>query len=193
MKQQAVAGFCLATFFVTSVFCSIYLEKFDFGPFLVSKYQYQLKNSSSACIKTMSPKNLNDLGPRVKFVLQQSAPGLVWLGVCVCNVIIKRGQEEVMLPASDTERVDKAKAILTNSLEQFVMLFASQLCLVTYLTGKQALNIIPSLNLLYIVGRIFFFLGYPKKRSFGFLLGFEPILLSMGYVGYRWFQAFRLV
>ena len=144
-------------------------------------------------LQSMNGRSLNDLGPRVKFVLQQTVPGLIWLGFCVINVIASRKKDDVMLPRDDTESIEHAKNILTNSIEQFIMLFASQLSLVTYLTGRQALNIIPSINLLYIIGRIFFFLGYPKRRSFGFLLGFEPILMTMAYVGYRYITSYRLV
>lgn len=79
---------------------------------------------------------------------------------------------------------------MLNSLEQFAMLFASQLILVTYLTGKQALNVIPTLNLLFLAGRIFFFLGYPRNRSFGMALTLTPVFSTIAYISYRYLKLY---
>lgn len=112
---------------------------------------------------------------------------------CVFYVISKRANSPAMLPTSGHEhRTELAKNIFLNSLEQFVILFASQLVLVTYLTGKQTLNVIPTLNLLFFVGRVLFFLGYPKYRTLGMALSMWPTLTVVGYLGYRYVKLFSI-
>ena len=138
-------------------------------------------------------QNLTELGPRIKYVLQHATPGVAWLLFCFFYVITKRVGTPAVDPTSGNERrVEVAQKILQNSLEQFAMLFACQLILVTYLTGKQTLNVVPLLNILFIVGRIFFFLGYPKYRGFGFTLGFVPLFIAIAYTSYRYVKLFGL-
>lgn len=124
-------------------------------------------------------------------MLQHSTPGVVWLLFCTFYVISKRVGTPAEVPTSGHEHLTQsAKNIFLNSLEQFIMFFVSQLILVSYLTSKQVLNLIPTLNLLFIVGRITFWLGYPMNRSFGMTLNFAPLFVTMSYIGYRYITLF---
>ena len=137
------------------------------------------------------PQNLTEIGPRLQYVLQHSTPGVVWLLFCTLYVISKRVNSPATNPTSGHEHLTEcAKLIFLNSLEQFLMSLTSQLILVTYLTPKQALNIIPVLNLLFITGRIFFWLGYPNNRGFGITLNLVPTFATILYINYRYFGLF---
>ncbi len=132
------------------------------------------------------PQNLTDIGPRIKFVLQSSTLSVVWLAFCMFNVGLRRSFTPAINPlAGHEKRTEAAKNIFTNSLEQFTMSIFSQLILVTYLEPKVILNVIPVINLLFIVGRITFWLGYPTRRAFGFNLTNMPIIATLGYITYK--------
>jgi len=136
-------------------------------------------------------QNLTQLAPRIQYVFQHSTPGVVWLLFCMFYVISKRVNTPAVDPSAGHEgRTELAKNILTNSLEQFVMSFVSQLILVTHLEPKNVLNIIPTINLLFITGRILFFVGYPRARSLGFTLNMLPTFATIGYIFYKYIRIF---
>ena len=141
--------------------------------------------------KKIKAQNLKEIGPRIQYVFQHSTPGVAWLLFCFFYVTSKRVSTPAIDPTFGHEHLTAAaKNIFLNSLEQFVMSFTSQLILVTYLTPRQVLNIIPVINILFISGRIFFWLGYPKNRSFGGCLNLFPLLATMVYIIYRYFGLF---
>ena len=106
-------------------------------------------------------------------------------------VISKRVASPAILPTSGYEHLTQvANNIFRNSSEHFLMHMISQLILITYLTAEQTLNLIPTLNLLFILGRILFFFGYPKYRSLGFFIYYVPLMSMMGYIGYRYIKLF---
>ncbi|CAG2113539.1 unnamed protein product, partial [Medioppia subpectinata] len=59
---------------------------------------------------------------------------------------------------------------LRNSCEQFLLSFVSQLILITHLEPTDVLNVIPAMNLLFVAGRVAFWVGYPVHRGVGFTL-----------------------
>jgi hypothetical protein len=68
------------------------------------------------------------------------------------------------------------RAYLQNTLEQFVILLVAHLALASVLSPP-SLKILPVLVILFIIGRITFYLGYrraPTGRAFGFALTFYP-------------------
>lgn len=73
-------------------------------------------------------------------------------------------------------------AFLQNTVEQAVLASGAYLALITVLTGP-ALSLLPSAAILFGVGRVTFFLGYPQGapgRGFGFVLTALPTLLGYG-------------
>lgn len=75
--------------------------------------------------------------------------------------------------------------ILRNSLEQIVISIVSQIIVLTYLEGEQVSRLIPMINVLFFVGRITFWIGYPLYRTFGFVLTFLPSFLMVFFSLYR--------
>lgn len=52
-------------------------------------------------------------------------------------------------------------------------LFA-QLALIAHLSPATTINIVPLINILWLIGRIAFMYGYPERRFFGFFIGGFP-------------------
>ena len=160
----------IAGLILMAVQVALYTEHLDFG-------RYQGVNAT----------DLEQVGPRLQYVLQNATPGVVWLLFSLYIVIGKRMISPALDPGAGYEHtIQLSKNIIQNSLEQFVLSVVSQLILVTYLEPKNILNIIPTLSLLFLIGRIAFWLGYPLKRGLGFFLGFWPIVATIAYIGYRY-------
>ena len=119
--------------------------------------------------------DLMDFQSKLKFTFRYLNPSASWILFCVLNVIAKRvfGQKykfaalDPMVQNRTEAKVAQANSILTNSLEQFIINALCQLALITYLNEEETLKVIPLLNMLFVVGRITFWLGYPKMRAFG--------------------------
>lgn len=95
---------------------------------------------------------------------------LIWFKINIWLVIAKRVPSRAVNPLGGHERIVEAvKNVLTNSLEQLVASLLMQISLVSYLTGNEVVKYIPLINILFFVGRVTYFLGYPKFRTFGFL------------------------
>ena len=78
--------------------------------------------------------------------------------------------------SGNEDLVEKAKNILTNTVEQTVFNFVNQLVLVSWIPQEQ-MFIVPLLAILFVVGRVSFMIGYtikPRYRTFGFILTFFP-------------------
>ena len=132
-------------------------------------------------VKTTA-KELEDLQSRIGFVFRYSTFGVMWVVVCLLSVISIRVRSPANDPTAGCEHlVQNAKNILNNSFEQLVMAVLSQLILVQHLDGEHTLNFIPALTLLFIVGRITYWLGYPQHRLFGFSLNITPLCITMFY------------
>jgi len=164
----------LAIVFLGSVTYALLYNKIDFS-------QYQ----------STTAQDLKEIGPRIKFVLQQSTLSVTWLLFCMYYVISKRAGSPAVDPLSGHEkRTEMAKNNFNNSLEQFIMSIMSQLILVTHLEPESILNVIPTLNLLFIMGRITFWLGYPKYRTFGFGVTAFPTIAVIAFNTYKYIKIY---
>lgn len=113
---------------------------------------------------------------------------LSWLVINCHLVAMSRIMTLAINPLSDNEHVIEAiKNVFTNSIEQFLLSAFSQIILIVYLNEKQVSALIPLINLLHLVGRIFFWLFYPRFRSYGFILTFLPTNIALGYGLYKLF------
>lgn len=84
--------------------------------------------------------------------------------------------------APPSERIAIPAAFLQNSLEQAVLASGVYLALVTLLSGAE-LSLIVSAIVLFCIGRMAFFRGYPggaPGRGFGMVLTLLPTLLGLG-------------
>jgi len=77
--------------------------------------------------------------------------------------------------------------ILQNTLEQFAMHSFSLLSLATFL-GPATVKFIPLACGLFTIGRITFWIGYPRNRTFGFILTMFPtslVITANMYFAYK--------
>jgi hypothetical protein len=91
-----------------------------------------------------------------------------------------------MNPLTGTEGiVVKSNNILKNAIEQLFVSIIVQISSITYMSGEEVVRCIPAMNVLYLIGRVSFFLGYPKYRTFGFCLSFFPTGVVFLYSMYK--------
>ena len=135
--------------------------------------------------------DLIDFNSRLRYVLLHLTPGIAWILLSSWFVIQKRLTSPAIDPMDGYEKVTEvSKNNLTNSCEQFLMSSVSQLILVIHLESNIILNIIPILNLMFIAGRVAFWVGYPRYRSFGFMLTNYPIIATIAYNLYKFFRVY---
>ena len=136
-----------------------------------------------------NPKRLSDMQSRMAFVVLHLTPGLGWLCFSMCLVAIKRIQSPAINPLNGYEVVvEAAKNNLTNTLEQFVMLAMCQFILTLQVSARTLINVIPAINILFLIGRITFWLGYPCYRAFGFVVTQTPIFCTVLYLLYKYIE-----
>lgn len=66
---------------------------------------------------------------------------------------------------------------LQNTLEQLIVSVSGQVILSTYLSASTITRVIPMLVVLFVTGRVLFYIGYkmhPLKRAIGFSMTFLP-------------------
>ena len=141
----------------------------------------------STFLKT-SPEDLPDLQSRIGFVLRYGTFGALWVFICLFTVGVLRSQSPANDPTSGNDHfIMKAKNVLNNSFEQFILHIFSELILVQHLDALHTIRYIPALTIIFIVGRITFWLGYPHYRPFGFMLNIIPLSVTMAYSLYAFF------
>ncbi|WP_010188738.1 MAPEG family protein [Sphingomonas sp. PAMC 26605] len=104
---------------------------------------------------------------------------LCWLAAAIGNVARLRffSADDIAGSGSGTAsaEVDRAKAVLQNTLEQVVLAVPVHLALAVLLASSVPL--IVALAALFAIGRLLFWIGYArgaKARAFGFALTFYP-------------------
>ncbi len=76
---------------------------------------------------------------------------------------------------------------LNNTMEQFVLFLIASLVLCTFL-DSHSIKLIPILAILFVLGRIAFWLGYlqhPLNRGFGMAITLYPTVVILFYDAYR--------
>lgn len=127
---------------------------------------------------------------RLAFTAKYWVLPLSWLVINCHLVVLGRVMGQAINPLSENEHlVEAIKNVFTNSIEQFLLSAAAQIILIVYLTEQQVNALIPLINLLHLIGRIFYWLFYPRLRSFGFILTFLPTNIALGYGIFMLFAA----
>ena len=93
---------------------------------------------------------------------------MLFLGICTVGNI--RFFTDAIDGSRNNKKVEIHLRYLQNTLDQFILLFTGHLILCSYLTEHQ-MKLIPILVMLFIIGRITFWIGYlktPTARAFGF-------------------------
>jgi len=117
--------------------------------------------------------------------------GLIWLYFMIHVVMMKRVASRAVNPLAGYEdAVAPSKNVLNNSFEQFIFSVASQVTLISFLESEKVVTIIPVMNVLFLIGRITFWLGYPRFRTFGITVTMFPSSLALFFSVYRFFYAF---
>lgn len=134
------------------------------------------------------PPILETFSSRLRFTATFWSLPLFWLVINCHLVAMSRLMSQAMNPLSDNEHiVQSVKNVLTNSMEQFLLSAFAQIVLIVHMTGTQVASVIPLINVLHLMGRICFWLFYPRFRSFGFILSFLPTNIALGFGMYMLF------
>lgn len=129
---------------------------------------------------------LTTFSNKLQFTLKYWTGSVIWLIIATLNVGSRRAGAGAINPlAGNDHLLAGPKNIALNSNEQFIQSTASQLILITFLTGTQTVVYIPLINLFFVTGRVMFALGYPNFRSLGFYTSSLPTMASVSYVAYR--------
>ena len=155
-----------------------------------------LKLALDGKLKVLQPKSisltsLETFSGKLEFTAKYWILPVLWLYFFYHVVIFKRVSSKAINPLSGHEsEVQDAKNILTNSIEQFVLLTFSQTISLAFISPIQTLQLIPLANLWFVVGRVLFWLGYPKKRTFGMISSAIPGSIAIWYSTYYFFTQF---
>ena len=136
---------------------------------------------------SVTAEKLTGFGVKSEFVFRYQILSVLWLLFNVQAVIYNRLREPQALdPLSGSEHATQAnRNILQNSVEQLLITLITQLSVISYLNGYYVIRVIPLMNLFYFVGRITFFIGYPRYRTFGFITTQAPPLIAAAFAAYR--------
>ena len=133
-----------------------------------------------------------DVGERLAFALQWQTLSIGTLLFGVWRVANGRFYSRAYSPLSgdDQDKIAVHLRYLSNTLEQFIIFIIGQLILTTYLSDNQ-MKLVPILAVLFVIGRITFWIGYmdPSEgntnRAFGFALNFTINVWTWFYLVYR--------
>ena len=144
---------------------------------------YQLVDNGSLRLSgRIEAKDLKTYSARLDFTSRYFVLVAAWLAINVFYVITRRVSTGVASPVVDQpEPIVVANNILRNSIDQAILIVLVQLALIPFLTGSQTVKFIPLINVVWFVGRVTFFLGYPGYRGFGWAWTFFPALGTVGY------------
>ena len=79
--------------------------------------------------------------------------------------------------------IQKDKNFLQNTLEQFAVFVFTTLALMTYLEGEEV-RFIPLYCINFVLARIFYRIGYPTYRTWGFFMTHASSMFVMGLTAY---------
>lgn len=152
---------------------------------------YTLKLGHEGRLRVLGGKGIpgdggKTYGTKLEFTVRYWLLPLIWFKLNIYLVILKRVPSRAVNPLDGHEHiVEGVKNILTNTLEQMVASLVMQSILISFLTPDEVVNFIPLINLLFFLGRITFWLGYPLLRTFGFMTTSLPTSVGLGVCVYR--------
>ena len=133
---------------------------------------------------------VQDIGSRIGFTLKFLILPVTFLFNFIMHLGFKRFRTIAWNPLDGHEDICLADSkILLNTLEQTVLTIGTQLVLVTYLEPEYIIKVIPSINIAFILGRVLFWIGYPRYRHFGFCFSMIPAFMAIKFI---WFEIIGL-
>jgi hypothetical protein len=120
---------------------------------------------------------------KLEFVVCYQTIGISWILFNMFYVISKRIKTKAIDPTDPESEANVlvAKNIMQNSIEQFLMSAFAQIISISFIDKSILIKVIPLINILFVIGRITFWLGYPKYRTFGFMCSAIPNTLLINY------------
>lgn len=165
---------------IRSTFQPKILQLIPLSIIFMATFPYLVLTNHIDLAPNVQPTELVDFSAKLQFALRYQIVGVMWMIFCMWSVIAKRFPSPAVNPMSGYEHLTEIpKNIMTNSLEQLMMSVLTQFSLLTYLDGDETKKIIPMLTIMFIVGRITFWAGYPTYRSFGFWVTMWPTQIAM--------------
>jgi len=146
----------------------------------------------SGRLKVFAPKQppvLTTFSEKLEFTSRYWVLCLFWIYFTTHVVILRRFMTKAINPLAGHEHLVKASInINTNSIEQLVYSVVGQISLLSCLDSNKTVSIIPLLNVIWVFGRILYWLGYPKYRAFGMTLTVFPVSLALFFVVHSFFN-----
>lgn len=130
---------------------------------------------------------MSGFGSKLEFTLRFLILPVVWCLLSDLSVMLSRVLNvEALDPLNEREDlVEVPNNILRNSIEQLILTTMTQLSLISYLSAADVARVIPFMNVTFLVGRITFYAGYPRFRTYGFAMTFLPTAAAIVYVAYK--------
>ncbi|CAG2169349.1 unnamed protein product [Oppiella nova] len=159
-----------------SLFCVVFIAVLSFI-ILDDKYLNLNIGGNSSAVQ------ISSYWHKLEFVLCYQSIGISWILFNMILVISKRMQTKVVDPidAKNERAVLVASAIMQNSIEQFLLSAFAQIISISFIDKSLLIKVIPLINILFITGRVAFWWGYPKNRTFGFMCSAIPNTLLINY------------
>ena len=124
--------------------------------------------------------DLNTFSEKMEFAARYWFIGLFWLYFTTHIVVFRRFVCKAINPLSgNDDLVEESVNINTNSIEQFIQNVVAQICIIANLEGGKVIQVIPMMNVFFLLGRICFWFGYPKYRAFGMTMTMFPTSLAI--------------
>lgn len=176
---------------VNDVPASLYLKRIGVGAtasiVTMSLLAWLIHTGKIVLTGNFATDKMSGFGSKLEFTLRFLILPTLWILINSMLVMLNRlRKQEALDPLNDHEDVVQvANNVLRNSVEQLLMSMIVQLSLISYLPGPDVARVVPFMNVTFLVGRITFYAGYPKFRSFGFVMTFLPTALAITYVAYK--------
>lgn len=134
--------------------------------------------------------DVQDMQSRIAYTLKFLILPVTFLFHFIFHLGFKRFRTVAWNPLDGNEDICLAESkILLNTLEQTVLTIGVQLVLVTYLQPEYIIKVIPAINIAFIIGRVLFWIGYPRYRHFGFCFSMIPAFMAIKFI---WFEIIGL-
>ena len=130
---------------------------------------------------------MSGFGSKLEFTLRFLILPVLWLLVSDLIVMLTRViRLEALDPLNEHEDlVEVGNNVLRNTMEQLILTTMAQLSLISYLPAADVARVIPFMNITFLIGRITYYAGYPKLRTYGFTMTFLPTAAAILFVAYK--------
>lgn len=126
----------------------------------------------------------SDFNTKAVYTVRCMFPPLLVLVFAISKVAMMRFLGNARNPlAGQDSLIQKDKNFLQNTLEQFTVFVFTTLALMTYLEGEE-LRLIPLYCINFVLARIFYRIGYPMYRTWGFFMTLLSSLFVIGLTTY---------